>query len=107
MTNETSPSFLEQLDTSPWSWLKPHNERGALILVDGMLDLVTVAERVACDDSAAVQSWLASRLLSKPTAEQIEAWNTVPEKMFTILVVSPFVLMQEVSSDHSDQNTTS
>ena len=95
MVNGIDQSFADQIDTAQWQWLRAHNERGALILVEGMLELATVGERVAADDTAAVQSWLASHLLSRPTAEQITAWNLVPEKPFAMLVVSPFVLIQE------------
>lgn len=93
---DTSVAGLaQQVDLAQWQWLKAHNERGALILVDRMLELPAVGERLVADDTATVQSWLASRLLAKPTVEQIEAWDLEPNKQFAMLVVSPFVLMQE------------
>lgn len=84
-----------QVDIALWHWLRPHNERGALILVDSMLDLVEVGACLAADDGVRVQSWLASQLLAKPAAEQLEQWNREPSKSFRMLVVSPFVLIQE------------
>lgn len=95
MPDDAMQGLAGQVDTAQWQWLRAHNERGALILVEEMLELVTVGERVVADDSAMVQSWLASHLLSKPTAEQIAAWDAVPAKPFSMLVVSPFVLIQE------------
>ncbi len=95
MVNGIDQSFADQVDTARWQWLRAHNERGALILVDEMLELAFVGERVAADDTAAVKSWLASTLLSRPTAEQIAAWDVEPEKPFSMLVVSPFVLIQQ------------
>lgn len=101
--SEESQSLADQVDTALWQWLKAHNERGALILVDRMLELSVVAGRLVADDSAAVQSWLASHLLSKPGIEQIELWNTMPEKPFAMLVVSPFVLIQELCEEPVDK----
>ncbi|MDK9716308.1 MAG: DUF2288 domain-containing protein [Trichlorobacter sp.] len=95
MPDDAMQGLAEQVDTAQWQWLRAHNERGALILVEGMLELVEVGERLVADDSTAVQSWLASQLLSKPTAEQIAIWNAEPDKLFSMLVVSPFVLIQE------------
>lgn len=91
--------LADQVDSAQWQWLRAHNERGGLILVDVMLELSQVGERVAADDTTAVQTWLASHLLSKPTAEQVAVWDTTPEKIFSMLVVSPFVLIQELQSD--------
>lgn len=95
MLDDATQGLAEQVDTAQWQWLRAHNERGALILVEGMLELAEVGERLVADDSAAVQAWLASSLLSKPTAEQVAAWDAAPAKPFSMLVVSPFVLIQE------------
>jgi len=93
--DQANQELSAQVDTARWHWLQAHNERGALILVEGMLDLALVGERLVADDRVTVESWLASRLLSKPTAEQIENWNALPDKSFSMLIVSPFVLIQE------------
>lgn len=102
MLDDAMQELAGQVDTAQWQWLRAHNERGALILVERMLELVTVGERVVADDSATVQSWLASHLLSKPTAEQIAVWDAVPDKPFNMLVVSPFVLIQELDLTEND-----
>jgi len=93
--DQNNQELSVQIDTAQWQWLRAHHERGGLILVESMLDLSFVGERLVADDRVAVEAWLASRLLSKPTAGQIEIWNTVPDKPFSMLVVSPFVLIQE------------
>lgn len=92
----TAEELALQIDVAQWQWLRPHAEQGALILVNGMLELTAVGVCLAADDSARVQSWLASRLLAKPTAEQLEQWDGQAEKRFSMLVVSPFVLIQEL-----------
>ena len=93
--NTSAESLAPQLDTAEWQWLRPHNERGALIIVDSMLELAEVGEKLACDDAAAIQAWLASSLVKKPDLDQISAWNQTPSKLFSMLVISPFVLIQE------------
>lgn len=82
-------------DEAEWAWLKPHAERGALILVSNRLDLFDAAEKVAEDDAAVVEGWMQQGLIAKPTAEQIEAWDQDPGKRFLSLVVQPYVLAQE------------
>lgn len=103
--NNQDVGLADQVDTAQWQWLRAHNERGSLIVVDAMLDLAEVGERVAADDSARVQSWLASHLLLKPTMEQITAWNAVPDTLFSMLVVSPFVLIQQQAAGQADLTT--
>lgn len=93
----TREELVHQIDQARWEWLKPHYERGGLILVDGMLELSEVGERIAADDTVMVQAWLASRMISKPTAEQLADWDQQPEQMFVMLVISPFVLIQELA----------
>ena len=102
MQDDAVQGLAAQVDTAQWQWLRAHNERGALILVEGMLGLAEVGERLVADDSATVQAWLASALLSKPTAEQVAAWDAVPAKPFAMLVVSPFVLIQEQDLTEND-----
>ena len=85
-----------EVDLTQWEWLRPHLERGALILVDPLLELAEVGVRVAADDLAQVQAWLASGVVLKPRLEQIEQWNQEPSRSFAMLVISPYVLIQPV-----------
>lgn len=89
--------LAQQVDQARWEWLVPHQERGTLIWVDAMLELAEVGERLAVDDAATVQTWLASHMIAKPSLDQLDAWNRQPERLFDMLVVSPFVLIQEAS----------
>ena len=95
----TKEELALQVDQAQWDWLRAHNERGALILVDSMLDIVEVGERIVADDMKMVQTWLASGVIAKPRLEQIEAWNQEPQSWFSMLVVSPYVLFQEKSDE--------
>ena len=79
-----------------WHDLQPHAKRDAVIVVEEKLDLPEVAAAIAEDNTASVQKWIATRSISKPTAEQLTDWNTTPQKQFTALIVQPFVVIQEV-----------
>lgn len=98
-TTTTVEKLSEEIDVAQWEWLRAHNERGALIVVNRGLDLADVGERIAADDSPMVQRWLVSNLLSKPTPEQVAAWEKEPALTFATLVISPFVLIQEVRDE--------
>lgn len=75
--------------------LRPHLVRGAVIVVDGSLDLLDVGEAVARDEKARVSAWIAEGLLVKPSLEQIERWSKPAAPVLTVLVVQPFVLLRE------------
>jgi hypothetical protein len=88
-------TLKDSLDEAAWSWLKPHSERQALILVAQELDLIDVGEKVALDEATTVQEWIASGQLTRPLPHQAEAWEATPDKRFVTLIVSPYVLIQE------------
>ena len=83
------------VDEAAWGLLRAHLERGGLIIVACDLDIVEVGVKLADDDAAAIASWIAGGGLTKPSAEQIAAWDGDREKRFLCLIVSPYVLIQE------------
>lgn len=83
------------LDEAEWEWLKPHHERGGLLILAHGLDLLDVAFRIAMDDKTAVATWLDSGELKRPTSEQAELWDKTPARKFMTVVVQPYVLAQE------------
>ncbi len=83
------------IDEAEWGWLRPHLERGAVILVGGSLDLVDAGFRIARDDSTVIGQWISEGKIGKPSGEQIELWNSEMKKRFSMLIVSPYVLIQE------------
>lgn len=76
-------------------WLKPHAERDALILVARELDLIEVGNKLAEDDVKALEAWISKGLVSKPSMQQIELWDSTPNKRFMSVIVQPYVLIQE------------
>ena len=91
----TKEDLALTIDETEWSWLRPHLERGALILVNDSLDLAEAALRVAQDDVEAIEMWIGAGKLGKPTETQISHWNEEKQKKFAMLIVSPYVLIQE------------
>lgn len=83
------------IDEARWSWLRAHMERGGLILVADSLDLADTALKVASDDNEAVQILVDNGKIGKPTLSQVRAWDADTQKRFAMLIVSPYVLIQE------------
>ncbi|MCM2278938.1 MAG: DUF2288 domain-containing protein [Oligoflexia bacterium] len=92
---EIIESLKQTMDEAQWQWLLPHLQRDALVLVKPELDLLDVAYRIAIDDRPAVQAWVESGKLAKPTPAQVREWERHPDKRFTVVVVQPYVLAQE------------
>lgn len=78
-----------------FSDLRPHLARDTVIVVDGSLDLLDVGEAVARDDKERVATWVTANFLRKPSLEQLERWSKLVGPAWTVLVVQPFVLLQD------------
>lgn len=78
-----------------WHWLRPHQQRDALWVVATDLDLEVVGAALAGDDAEAVRGWLADASLRKPEEAEIERWESDPLLSLAMLIVQPFVLVQE------------
>ena len=79
-----------------WHWLRLHLERDAVIVVAPDLDLEEAAAQIAADNSAAAAAWIAEGRLTKPTLEQLASWNAEPAKRFRMVIVRPYVLIQDI-----------
>lgn len=93
---ETRAELALNIDEAKWQWLKPHLERGSLVTVAASLDLAETGERIALDDSTCIAALINAGKIGKPTAEEIEEWDGEPEKKFLVLIISPYVLIQEI-----------
>ena len=87
--------FRDQVLQGFWIDLKDHQERHAIIIVSRDLDLATVGEAVSADNAKVVQSWIAEGKLTRPTPEQLAAWDQMQAKEFRFLIAQPYVLIQE------------
>ncbi len=97
--SEIKNQLVDDLAEVEWERLRPHFDRDGLILVAPDLEILEAASAVADNDAAKVGSWLESTLLTKPDAEMIAAWDEEPKRLFSVLIVQPFVLFKEIPKD--------
>lgn len=90
--------FRDQLLKGFWHDLKQHLIRDAIIVVDSNLDLGHVASQISLDRAAVIQEWITQKLIGKPTLQQVEAWDANPTKEFNVVIVQPYVLIQEITA---------
>ena len=97
-TLTTADKLAKYTGDVDWTYIKPHFESGALLYVDSCLDLTTVGEAFANDESEKVQAWLKSGDLVKPSEPHAVYWEE-SNAHFMALVVSPFVLIQPLKRE--------
>lgn len=81
-----------------WNYLRPHFESGALLWVDPSLTLAKVADALSADDTETVTNWLGKGDLVKIGDLHAKQWEESDE-LFTAVVITPFVLMQQRSGE--------
>ena len=100
-TPENPLSLREKLnlETAKISWheLQRFYAAGNVVLVDGSLDLMTVAEALVADDTAQFSAWMADNKVSGPTPEQAQAWYDADAVLWA-MVIAPWVLVQTVEN---------
>jgi len=85
-----------EVGTADWQQLKPHFERGVIVIVENGLDIIDIALQIASNNTEQVQEWITSGAIIKPTLEQMELWE-LKELSFRSIVVAPFVLIQKIN----------
>ena len=94
--SEIKKELEEALDQAPWAQIAPHAQRDRVIVVSTSLKLLETGLKIALDDSTAIQNWLNQGALSKPNAVQLKSWEGEPQRKFKMLIVQPYVLIQEI-----------
>ena len=94
---KTKDELALAVDEAEWQWLKPHGERGVLIVVAPDLELAEAGIRIVGDDAEMVREWIEAGRLGQPSAEQLAAWDLFPAKRFQMLIVSPYILIKELA----------
>ena len=84
----------QKIDTAKWSYLKPHADRGGLLVVSPDLDLSEVGVLMAQDDVLKIESWLAQQKIERPSEGMLELLEKEPSRTFAFLIVQPYVLIQ-------------
>jgi hypothetical protein len=91
--------LAESLDEAEWEWLIPHVKRDAVILVAPKLNLLDVGIAIAGDNIPQVEQWIDQQFIAKPSDAQLGDWNANPSKLFSTLIVQPYVLVQEIAAE--------
>lgn len=94
MTEDTENAPLG-VEIVAWHWLRAHHQRDALWVVAAALDLEAVGAALAHDDAESVRAWLADDSLRKPDKIELDSWESDPLHPLSMLIVQPFVLVQE------------
>ena len=94
--NDLMKNLTQECGVIEWPLLKPHYERGALIIVQEGLDIIAVGMEIANDNQPQIKQWISEQSLIKPTSKQVDNWEQ-HNTHFKSLVVAPFVLMQLIS----------
>ncbi|MDF3035694.1 MAG: hypothetical protein K0S28_968 [Paucimonas sp.] len=84
----------QETSRMPWSELLRHFAGGHVLIVDGKLDLIEVAARMAGDDTESVSRWLCEGSLAKMSDAQAQQWLD-EEAMPWAVVVKPWILIQK------------
>ncbi len=95
--SEIMESLKRDLAEVNWRDLRIHLQRDAVIVVSSELDLIAVAQAVAVDDKDRVGEWIVAGQLGKPAEPQLKCWEAELDKAFRLLIVQPFILIQEVA----------
>jgi len=91
--SQVRESLQKEKGPADWALLQPHYESGAIVFVDPSLDLIDVAVRMHQDDSNFIKKQMTDFKLYKVDEQNVERIqeNT---KVFSCVVVAPFVLIQ-------------
>ncbi len=84
-----------------WEYLRPHYAHGALVWVDSSLSLTEVGRAFSEDDTEQVSLWRRSGDILLPSDLHAKYWSEAQSR-FLALVVSPFVLIQDIPSGEED-----
>jgi len=84
--------FSGAIGLVPWTLLKTHFKRGALIWVAPEIKLEEVANAVICDHKTKVEQWVSKKLLTPFPMALAEQKPTMKG-----CIAQPWVLVQELS----------
>ena len=103
-SNDTIRSTItSEIGIIAWKELARFFAGGTAIAVDAELNLADVACEFARDSSAIVEQWLRVGKVGKVTDEQAKTWFETDSTVAAV-VVSPWVLVQEVQMDRDAEN---
>ena len=81
-----------------WIDLGFHRDRGSVFLIPSSTDIVLIGHAIATDQTRVIEAWLASGFL-QPVRDKNKYEK---EALLRMLIVQPFVLIQELNDSEED-----
>ena len=97
--NEILTQLKTQILEAHWIDLQFHLKQGNVFLLPSDVDIALVGEAIVTDQVNVIQAWLQSGHLQQLTNPSLYK----REELVRILIVKPFVLVQECETDKEDK----
>lgn len=97
---ELRPRLNAETGKLAWHELERHFACGVVVKVSVELDLIEVAASIAEDDKAVIERLIYTDKLSRASLEDAKDWHE-RNPAFWAVVTAPWVLVQEIKSQHS------
>lgn len=96
MSDISLEDIKQQMDICVWEIIEPHVEKSNLFIIADELDFAEVACHIVGDDTEKVEAYLAKHQIFRIEPEMAYTWNKIPDKKFRMIVLAPYLLIQEV-----------
>jgi hypothetical protein len=96
LSETTLTDIRQQIDVCGWQIIQPHIEKANLFIVADELDFADVAFTIAQDNADKVRTMLSKNHIFRLEPELLYTWNQIPDKKFRLIVLAPYLLIQEV-----------
>ncbi len=98
-TRSIDERLKEELDRLPWSALVRHFAFGRVYHVRLPWTVIDAAKVLIRDDAIELKTAMAAGHFKSPSDDDVKTWQSSTLE-FEVLVISPFVLIQELSTLH-------
>jgi hypothetical protein len=92
----TLTDIRQQIDVCEWQIIQPHIEKANLFIVADELDFADVAHTIAQDNADKVRTMLSKNHIFRLEPEMLHIWNQMSDKKFRLIILAPYLLIQEV-----------
>lgn len=96
-SNDEQRRLTEKLNLEtaklPWQDLQTFFAAGSVIWVDSSLDLLSVGEQLAADNSQLLAQWMEQGVVARVSDQQAREWHADDRSLWTV-VIKPWVLVQ-------------
>lgn len=95
---EIRDKLAKELETVDWNALAVHHKNERVIEVNRSLSILEVGVSIAEDQADIVAKWIEDGLICRPDTQKVLSWQS-SNKSFQLLIVQPYVLVQETTLD--------